>query len=151
MEKEKAFVEIEKDKVEKEKENSALLEKQLKLQAILLLNIEQHRKNAIKRPGLWKNDSKEKHYEQNDIFYEELISCMDLEYNNISQRLSLSFTTLTRNDILICCLLLAGFDTGMIATILDVKLDSVTKHRYRLRLKLRLQNSDHLVDFLRQF
>ena len=151
LEKEKAFVEIEKDKVEKEKENSTLLEKQLKLQAILLLNIEQHRKNAIKRPGLWKNDSKENHSEQNDTFYEELISCMDLEYNNISQRLSLSFTTLTRNDILICCLLLAGFDTGMIATILDVKLDSVTKHRYRLRLKLRLQNSDHLVDFLRQF
>ena len=151
LEKEKAFVEIEKDKVEKEKENSALLEKQLKLQAILLLNIEQHRKNAIKRPGLWKNDSKEKHYEQNDIFYEELISCMDLEYNNISQRLSLSFTTLTRNDILICCLLLAGFDTGMIATILDVKIDSVTKHRYRLRTKLRLQNSDNLVDYLRQF
>ncbi|MDD4967861.1 MAG: LuxR C-terminal-related transcriptional regulator [Paludibacter sp.] len=151
LEKEKAFVEIEKDKVEKEKENSSLLEKQLKLQAILLLNIEQHRKNVIKRPGIWKNESKEMQPEHNNTFYEELIACMDLEYTDISHRLLINNPTLSKRDILICCLLLAGFDTGMIATILDVKLESVTKHRYRLRSKLQLQNSDNLVDYLRQF
>ena len=149
--KEKAFVEIEKEKVEKEKENSTLLEKQLKLQAILLLNIEQHRKNVIKRPGLWKNESKEMHPEQNNTFHKELIACMDLEYTDISHRLIVDFPSLTKRDILICCLLLAGFDTGMIATILDVKLESITKYRYRLRLKFQLQNSDNLVDYLRQF
>ena len=149
--KEKAFVEIEKEKVEKEKENSTLLEKQLKLQAILLLNIEQHRKNVIKRPGIWKNESKEMHPEQNNTFHKELIACMDLEYTDISHRLIVDFPSLTKRDILICCLLLAGFDTGMIATILDVKLESITKYRYRLRLKFQLQNSDNLVDYLRQF
>jgi DNA-binding CsgD family transcriptional regulator len=151
LEKEKAFVEIEKDKVEKEKENSSLLEKQLKLQTILLVNIEQHRKNVIKRPGIWKNDSKEMQPAQNNAFYEELIAAMDLEYTDISLRLIDNFPTLSKRDILICCLLLAGFDTGMIATILDVKLESVTKHRYRLRTKLQMQNSDNLVDYLRQF
>ena len=149
--KEKAFVEIEKEKVEKEKENSTLLEKQLKLQSILLLNIEQHRKNVIKRPGIWKNESKEMHPEQNNTFHKELIACMDLEYTDISHRLIVDFPSLTKRDILICCLLLAGFDTGMIATILDVKLESITKYRYRLRLKFQLQNSDNLVDYLRQF
>jgi len=148
---EKAFVEIEKDKVEKEKENSTLLEKQLKLQSILLQNIEQHRKNVIKRPGIWKNESKEMQPAQNNTFHEELIACMDLEYTDISRRLLKNFPTLSNRDILICCLLLAGFDTGMIATILDVKLDSITKYRYRLRLKFQLQNSDNLVDYLRQF
>jgi len=151
LEKEKAFVEIEKDKVEKEKENSSLLEKQLKLQTILLLNIEQHRKNVIKRPGIWKNDSKDMQPAQNNTFYEELIAAKDLEYTDISLRLLKNFPTLSKRDILICCLLLAGFDTGMIATILDVKLESVTKHRYRLRTKLQMQNSDNLVDYLRQF
>jgi len=73
--------------VEKEKENSALLSKQLKFQSILLLNIEQHRNNSIKRPGLWKNGSKESNAEQNTIFYQEMIACMDLEFNNISDRL----------------------------------------------------------------
>ncbi|MDP4238279.1 MAG: LuxR C-terminal-related transcriptional regulator [Bacteroidota bacterium] len=149
--KEKAFVEIEKDKVEKEKENSTLLEKQLKLQAILLLNIEQHRKNVFKQPGIWKNESEEMQPAQNNTFHKELIACMDLEYPDISLRLIKKFPTLSKRDILICCLLLAGFDTGMIATILDVKLESITKHRYRLRLKLQLQNSDNLVDYLRQF
>jgi len=149
--KEKAFVEIEKDKVEKEKENSTLLEKQLKLQAILLLNIDQHRKNVLKRPGLWKNESKEMQPAQNITFHEELIACMDLEYTDISFRLLKNFPTLSKRDILICCLLLAGFDTGMIATILDVKLESITKHRYRLRTKLQMQNSDNLVEYLRQF
>ena len=149
--KEKAFVEIEKDKVEKEKENSTLLEKQLKLQAILLLNIDQHRKNVLKRPGIWKNESKEMQPTQNITFHEELIACMDLEYTDISLRLIKNFPTLSKRDILICCLLLAGFDTGMIATILDVKLESITKHRYRLRTKLQMQNSDNLVDYLRQF
>jgi len=80
-----------------------------------------------------------------------LIACMDLEYDNISKRLLRDLPALSQRDILICCLLLAGFDTGMIATILDVKLESVTKHRYRLRTKLRLQTTDHLVEFLRQF
>ena len=149
--KEKAFVEIEKDKVEKEKENSTLLEKQLKLQAILLLNIDQHRKNVIKRPGIWKNESKEMQPAQNITFQEELIACMDLEYTDISHRLLKNYPSLSKRDILICCLLLAGFDTGMIATILDVKLESITKHRYRLRAKLQMQNSDNLVDYLRQF
>jgi len=138
--KEKAFVEIEKEKVQQEKENSSLLEKQLKL-----------RKNVLKRPGIWKNESKEMQPTQNITFYEELIACMDLEYTDISFRLINNFPTLSKRDILICCLLLAGFDTGMIATILDVKIESITKHRYRLRSKLELQNSENLVDYLRQF
>jgi len=151
LEKEKAFVEIEKDKFEKEKENSALLEKQLKLQSIILLNIEQHRKNSVQRPGLWKNDLSGKNADREDTLHEEVIASMDLEYHDISLRLSTDFPALSKRDILICCLLLAGFDTGMIATILDVKLESINKHRYRLRTKLRLQSADHLVGYLRQF
>lgn len=147
---EHALVEKEKEKLEKEIENSALLAKQLKLQGILLLNIEQHRKNSIKRPGMWKS-SGDLSSEQNTTFYQELIACIDLEYNNISTRLLNKFSTLTERDILVCCLLLASFESGMIATILDVKIESIIKHRYRLRSRLLLQNSDNLVDFLRQF
>jgi DNA-binding CsgD family transcriptional regulator len=138
--------EIEKEKFEKEKENSALLEKQLKLHAIILLNIEQHRNNSIKRPT-----SKENSPQQNATFYEELIASMDLEYNDITNRLLKAFPSLTELNIIICCLILAGFDTGMIATILDVQIESIIKHRYRLRTKFGLQNSEHLVNFLRQF
>lgn len=137
--------------VEKEKVNTQLLERQVKMQNILLLNVEQYRKHSLKRPSSANRRDSVISPILNITFHEELIACMDIEYNNISKRLISRFPELTERDILICCLLLANFDTGMIATILDVKIESVTKHRYRLRTKLGMPNSDNLVEFLRTF
>lgn len=145
--KEKALVKIEKEKAEKSRENNLLLEKQVKFQNILLLNIEQHRKNAILRP----HKKGEKPEQSKANFYDELIACMDLEYNDISHRLKKQFPNLTQQDILICCLLLAGFDTGMMASILDVKNESMHTRRSRLRTKLDLSSSANLLEFLRRF
>lgn len=145
---EKALVEKEKEKVEQEKENSALLEKQLKMHKILLYNIEQYRKNSIKRPESATTENKSL---KNPTFYQELITCMDVQYNDISSRLHNYFPQLTERDILICCLLLASFDTGSIATILSIDNDSINKQRYRIRLKLGLHTSSNLIDFLRHF
>jgi len=142
------LVENERILVEKEKENINLLEQQLKMQNILLSNVEQYRKHSIKRPL---NDEERRGVISpilNPTFHEELIASMDVKYNNISKRLIERFPDLTQRDILICCLLLADFDTGMIATILDLKIESITKHRYRLRAKLQMQNSENLVDYL---
>ena len=145
------FVENEKKLVEKEKENIKLLEQQLRMQNILLSNVKQYRDLSIKRaipldqrPGLISPIL-------NLTFQEELIASMDIQYHDISKRLKSRFTDLTERDILICCLLLADFETGMIATILEVKIESINKHRYRLRTKLGMQNADHLADYLRHF
>ena len=151
IEKKDNLLKKEQETLAKEKENSELLEKQLRFQAIFLLNIEQHRKNSIKRPGLWKADTNYDGLEQKKTFQEEMIACMDLEYGNISLRLKTQYPALSQQDILICCLLLANFDNGMIATVLDVQIDSIKKQRYRLRAKLNLQNSDNLVHFIRHF
>jgi DNA-binding CsgD family transcriptional regulator len=134
--------------IEREKENNQLLEKQLKFQNILLLNVENFRRQSIQRHENVKNTLK---ITENRTFHEELIACMDLQFNNISQRLLNSFPELTNRDILICCLLLANFETGMIATILDVKNDSVRIHRTRLRKKLNLQNHENIIEFLSRF
>ncbi len=134
--------------IEREKENNQLLEKQLKFQNILLLNVENYRRQSIQRPENVKNTLK---ITENRTFHEELIASMDLQFNNISQRLLNSFPELTNRDILICCLLLANFETGMIATILDVKNDSVRIHRTRLRKKLNLQNHENIIEFLSRF
>ena len=134
--------------IEKEKENNQLLEKQLQFHNILLLNVENYRRQSIQRPENVKNTLK---ITENRTFHEELIACMDLQFNNISQRLIYSFPDLTNRDILICCLLLANFETGMIATILDVKNDSVRIHRTRLRKKLHLQNHENIIEFLSRF
>jgi len=147
----KQLLKQEKDLVEKEKENINLLEQQLKMQNILLSNVEQYRKQSVKRPD---NHEGKKHGVSpilNQTFHEELIASMDIQYNEISIRLRNRFPDLTERDILICCLILADFDSGMIATILDVKNDSIRMHRTRLRKKLGLQNSENLTAYLRQF
>jgi len=137
--------------VEKEKENCNLLELQLKMQNILLSNVEQYRKHSIKRPNTSVESRGGISPILNRYFHEELIASMDIQYNSITKRLIERFPDLTERDILVCCLLVAGFDTGMIASILDVKIESITKHRYRLRTKLRLQNSENLVEYISYF
>jgi len=144
---EKKLFELEKQKFQQEHENSILLEKQLKMQQLLLANIENHKKKSLKLPVFWKENS----HEINSTFNQELIACMDLEFNNITKRLIVKHPTLSSRDILICCLLLANFDTGTIATVMDLKIESISKLRYRLRSKLQLDNSVNLLEYLRQF
>ena len=147
IEHEKKQVEHEKKLLENEIATNHLLEQQIKMQNIILRNVDQYRKNALKKPENTFSISPI----QNENFYEELIACMDLEYNNISKRLVAAYPELTRNDQLICCLLLANFDTGMMASVLHVKLESMNKQRYRLRTKLGLENSDNLLEHLKHF
>lgn len=137
---------------EKEKENSALLTKQLELQSILISNINMHRQNTVKRPGLWKNTSGQIVLDQFEAFHKELTTHINLEYNNFTHRLKEHFPALTDRDLFFCSLLLAKFESGMIATVLDVNIESVNKHRHRLRKKLQVADStENLVDFLRNF
>ena len=149
--KKQELLEKEKENTAKEKENVVLLERQLKLQNILLSNIKMHQINTVKRPHVWKEGSKETIEKQYEAFYNELKTYIDLEFNNFTSRLKESHPVLTENDMFISCLLLAKFDTGMIATVLNVQVDSINKQRYRLRTKLKLQNSENLTDYLLHF
>ncbi len=144
---EKELSKHEKNRAEQKHENTILLEKQLKMQQLLLANIENHKKKSLKLPVFWKENS----HEINSTFNQELIACMDLEFNNITKRLVEKHPILSSRDILICCLLLANFDTGTIATVMDLKIESISKLRYRLRSKLQLDNSVNLLEYLRQF
>jgi len=145
---EKILLEKEKEKVEIEQEKSVLLQNQLKMHELLLKYVEQYRNESVKRPGSTLSRSNPK---QNSVFYQELIACMNVQYHDISNRLHNQYPLLTKQDILICCLLLANFETGNIATILDIDNNSIIKQRYRVRTKLGLLKSDHLIDFLRHF
>jgi len=149
--KKQQLLEKEHENTAKEKENSALLERQLKLQNILLSNIKMHQTNTVKRPTVWRDGSKETIEKQYETFYSELKTYVDMEFDNFTVRLNEKHPTLTENDVFISCLLIAEFETGMIATILNVQTDSINKQRYRLRTKLKLSNSDNLLDYLLHF
>lgn len=148
----KQLLKQEKTLMKTEKENNILLQKQVSMQRVLLKNVEQYRSQAIKRSPSTEDDnpidSKIPHI---STFHEELIAHIDVAYPNISVRLVESYPNLTKRDVLICCLLLGNFDTGMISTILEVKSESVNVHRGRLRKKLQLQNSENLLQFLLKF
>ena len=137
--------------IEQEKQNNTLLEQQLKLYNILLMNVEHYRTQSKRRYHHNDKNSTNNSSAHTATFYEQLIACMDIQYQNISKRLIQRFPTLSERDILICCLLLAEFNTGMIATILNVKNDSIIVHRSRLRKKLELDNSRNLLDYLSRF
>jgi tetratricopeptide (TPR) repeat protein len=149
--KKQELLEKEKENTAKEKENNGLLERQLKLQNILLSNIKMHQTNTVKRPTVWRDGSKETIEKQYEAFYSELKTYVDMEFDNFTIRLKEKHPILTENDVFISCLLIAEFETGMIATILNVQTDSMNKQRYRLRTKLKLSNSDHLLDYLLHF
>jgi len=135
-----------------ERENNSLMNQQMQMQHLLLKNVEQYRKRVIKVADVSGAETvNSKNNVQTNAFHEELISHVDLIHSNISKRLSKSYPILTQRDILVCCLILADFDSGMISTILDVKPDSVNVHRGRLRKKLELQNPESLQNFLRSF
>jgi len=149
--KKQKLLEKEKENTAKEKENNALLERQLKLQDILLSNIKMHQTNSIKRPTVFRDGSKETIEKQYEAFYNELKTYVDMEFDNFTIRLKERCPVLTETDIFISCLLIAEFETGMIATVLNVQTDSLNKYRYRLRTKLKMSNSDNLLDYLRHF
>lgn len=142
---------VQKQLVDREKENNQLLDNQIKTQSIMLSYVEQYRKQSIKRPIDYEKKQPVFSSAQNLTFHEEIIVSMDVQYHDISKRLYQRFPKLTERDVLICCLLLAGFESGMVATILDVKIESLIKQRYRLRSKLEIQKSDNLIDYLRNF
>jgi len=136
--------------LEKVTENNELLQRQTKMQFVLLQNVEQYRNRSVKGEFNTVGDKKSTNPPVNKM-QEEIIIHIDEVYNNISKRLLNTFPELTSREILICCMLLADFDTGMIATVLDVRNDSVTIYRGRLRKKLQLNNTQNLLDYLRTF
>lgn len=132
----------------KERENKVLLEKQLKLQNILLSNIGVHKTNMQKRPQFWRDGSDELIEKQYQAFLDELRTLVDMMYNDFTNRLTEKHPALTEGDISICCLLIAGFDTGMIATVFNIQVDSINKQRYRLRTRLGIPKQVNLVEYL---
>ncbi len=148
LEMDKELLEQKNLRIEKEMENTKLHERQLELQQHILINLEHYRKNVFKNPEFIKERLSPA---KNDHFFIVLTTAIDLEYSSISLRLRQSFEKLSDTDLITCCLLLAGFDTGTIASILDIKIESMILKRSRLRKKLNLDSSKNLLNFLRNF
>lgn len=134
----------EKDLLQQATENNKLLQMKNDIQQQLLLFIEQYRLGA----GKGNMDIQARIDDQN--IRKQIILYIDCKYNNISERLYKEHLELQLNerDVYICCMLLAGFTSGMIAVILNLQLNSVNTLRGRLRKKLKIENNEKLPEAL---
>ena len=136
----------ESDLLQKQTENYALLQKQIRLQENLLNRVEIYKNNLIK---VHKTDSEqEDNQKQSNNLNHDILTLIDLEMPGYLTRLRARYPKLTQQDIALCCLLISGFESGMIATIFDVKIETINKQRYRLRSRLHMENSENLKEHL---
>jgi hypothetical protein len=138
-------LEKEKQLLEQQLINNHLIETQLRVQKVLFDKMQQYKKHVHKPKGA-QNPSITP--VNNPVFDQELIVHIDIEYNNFSHRLKNKYPELTEREVLICCLALAGFDSGMMAAVLDIQQDSVIKSRHRIRKRLGVDNGVNFEEFL---
>jgi len=108
--------------------------------------VEIYKNNLIK---VHKTDSEqEDNQKQSNNLNHDILTLIDLEMPGYLTRLRARYPKLTQQDIALCCLLISGFESGMIATIFDVKIETINKQRYRLRSRLHMENSENLKEHL---
>ncbi|MBB3187400.1 hypothetical protein [Microbacter margulisiae] len=139
-------------------EKNLFIKKQLDIQQAMLKNINEQRKDIqadlTQARGVRKNDIAkmldEKEQEISKLYY-EITANVDMLYNQISERLRKQYSNLTSGDILICCLLLAGFESSVITSLLNIQAKSYNMRRTIIRKRLGLAHDMNLADFLANF
>jgi len=75
----------------------------------------------------------------------------DLIHQNFFRKLKERYPTLTPSDLKLCALLRLNYSSKEIASMLNISIRGVEAARYRLRKKLRLAESENLVNFMIEF
>jgi DNA-binding CsgD family transcriptional regulator len=105
------------------------------------------------------NNPKEQNFlgKINEIFYnepdadfnwEEFYILLNELYNNFSIKLSRTYPELTKEEIHLCCLMKAGFNTSNICFILSYAPITIRTKKTRIRKKVGITNRGDLNDFL---
>jgi hypothetical protein len=142
-----------------QQEQSEMLQQKFKAQQIALLTeclqknqliAEVTRENAPSKRTNLQQILNEK-TESITALYNELVDDINKQYRNLTQRLAEQHSNLTNEDLLICCMLLAGFDSATIASLMNVQPSSFNIRRCRIRKKINIQHENDLIYFLSKF
>jgi tetratricopeptide (TPR) repeat protein len=82
---------------------------------------------------------------------QDFINNVDAVYDQFSIKLKVHYPKLTNNDILVCCLIQAGYDISTIVRFLDIQLDSFHMRCHRIRERMALPRKANLAQFLAKF
>ena len=81
----------------------------------------------------------------------DFIQNVDEVHDHFSVKLQAKYPQLTKQDILVCCLIRAGFDTSTIVGFLDIQMESFHMRCHRIRERMSLQRKANLAQFLAKF
>ena len=79
---------------------------------------------------------------------EALIGTVNELFNGFADKLAARYPVLTPDDIQLCCMIRAGFDAGVMSTIMGINFDSIYKKRSRLRKKIGLREKENIEDLM---
>jgi len=134
-----------------EKERANLMEQQHQLKEMLRKKIDIFKQTALSLSKA----SMQQQNTTNDTDYarqlEEALSNIDAYHNYISSRLQTQFHCLSRKEIHIALLILAGFTSSQIADLLNTSENTVNVNRSAIRKKLKIEGKSDLTDFLAHF
>jgi len=82
---------------------------------------------------------------------QNFIQNVDEVHDHFSVKLQAKYPQLTKQDILVCCLIRAGFDTSTIVGFLDIQMESFHMRCHRIRERMSLQRKANLAQFLAKF
>ncbi|MDR0691498.1 MAG: hypothetical protein LBF69_00495 [Prevotellaceae bacterium] len=79
---------------------------------------------------------------------ETLIATVNELFNGFADKLVSRYPVLTPDDIQLCCMIRAGFDAGIMSTIMGIGFDSIYKKRSRLRKKMGIHEKEDIEDLM---
>lgn len=82
---------------------------------------------------------------------QDFIQNVDEVYDQFSVKLKAAYPQLTKQDILVCCLIRAGFDTSTIVGFLDIQMESFHMRCHRIRERMSIPRKANLAQFLAKF
>ena len=82
---------------------------------------------------------------------QEFIQNVDEVYDQFSVKLKAAYPQLTKQDILVCCLIRAGFDTSTIVGFLAIQMESFHMRCHRIRERMSIPRKANLAQFLAKF
>jgi tetratricopeptide (TPR) repeat protein len=79
---------------------------------------------------------------------EALTATVNELFNGFADKLAARYPVLTPDDIQLCCMIRAGFDAGIMSTIMGISPESIYKKRSRLRKKMGIHEKENIEEYM---
>jgi tetratricopeptide (TPR) repeat protein len=139
--------------IAKEQETNRLMQQQFDLQKVVIEILEEYKTTASNDMASGKLSDTKRSVKPVPASFtperrERIITCIKALYPSLYEFLASYPSGLNSTEILLCCFIRSGFDSALIAPLLNITRRTFYVFRFRVREKLELRPKDNLTDFL---